>query len=72
MNILAFVPERKKKRITELRVTNKVTVCDQKHKSNTLPLEVLLFGLSKASESAAPYAHTWYRVALVPTEWPIN
>lgn len=39
---------------TELRVTNKVTVCDQKHKSNTLPLEVVLFGSSKAPNWPLP------------------
>lgn len=39
MSILVFVPERNRKHVTESRVTNKVTVCDQEQKSNTLPLE---------------------------------
>lgn len=47
---------KKKKHVTELRVTNEVTVCDQKHKSNTLPVEVALCGSSKTSKPAAP---TW-------------
>lgn len=64
---------RKKKRcVTELRVTNKVMVCDQKHKSNTLPLEVVLFGSSKATKPAAPYGQTPYTVALILTTQPIN
>lgn len=46
-------------------VTNKVMVCDQKHKSNTLPLKMLLFGSSKASKPAAPYGQTQHSVALI-------
>lgn len=53
MNILdqMFVPL-KKKHVTKLGVTNKVTVYDQKQTSNTLPLEVALFGSSKASKTS--------------------
>lgn len=58
--------------VTDLRVTNKVTVCDQTHKSNTLPLEVPLFGSSKASKPAAPYGQRQYSVALILTRKPIN
>lgn len=62
----------KKKHVTDLRVTNKVTVCDQTHKSNTLPLEMALFGSSKASKPAAPYGQRQYSVALILTRQPIN
>lgn len=68
-----FSSARKKKtHVTELRVTNKVTVCDQKHKSNTLPLEVVLFGSSKASKPAAPCGQTQHSVALIFARQPIN
>lgn len=63
---------KKKKHVTEMRVTNKGTVCDQKHKSNTLPLEVLLFASSKASKPAAPYGQTQCSVALILARQPIN
>ena len=65
---------RKDEEASKPRVTNKVMVCDHKppQKSNTLPLEVALFGSSKASKPAAPHGQTEYSVALILTGQPIN
>lgn len=44
----------KTKKREHVTITNKVTLCDQKHKSNAVPVEVQLFRSSKPSRAAAP------------------
>lgn len=60
-----FVQDRKKKE--HVTITNKVTLCDQKHKSNAVPVEVQLFRSSKPPEAAAPYS-----LSLILTRRPIK
>lgn len=63
---------KKTRHVAKLRVTNKVTLRDQKHQSNTLSLEVVRFGSSKASKPAAPYGQTRHSAALVLARQPIS
>lgn len=63
LNIL-WLPKEKKQQ-QHGGVTNKVTLRDQKHKRNALPVKVQPFRSSKASKPSAPYGQTQYRAALI-------